>query len=239
VYENKHKRYQFKLDSVQVFALFASFVVVVSVVFALGVVTGQKLVEKAAGTQSSVAMSGTSSGTSTETVAAVNTKPPEEDYLFQDILLQDPHAIGTTASDKAATEAETSQIKTPEVKTPAVATETTSRLETKQPEEKPKKGSMSAVIDHLGSAKQKPILEKGYTVQVSSVNEKYRADTLLSQLTAKGYDAYLQTVELGAKGTWYRVRVGRFAERAEADTASQRMKEDLGIKGLVILFGAE
>jgi cell division septation protein DedD len=49
-----------------------------------------------------------------------------------------------------------------------------------------------------------------YTLQVGSFSDKGGAQDLVGRLKGKGHEAYLTAVDLGAKGTWYRVRVGRF-----------------------------
>lgn len=56
----------------------------------------------------------------------------------------------------------------------------------------------------------------GFTVQVASYSLKSEAETLRSKLAAKGYHVSITESNLGDKGTWYRVRVGR---HLDADAA--------------------
>ncbi len=63
-------------------------------------------------------------------------------------------------------------------------------------------------------------------VQVYSFKEKARAEAALSALKNKGYSAYIMVSDLGARGTWYRVRVGTFANEAEAKKALERITKD-------------
>lgn len=51
---------------------------------------------------------------------------------------------------------------------------------------------------------------KPYTLQVGSFSDKGSAQELVGRLKGKGHEAYLAAVDMGSKGTWYRVRVGRF-----------------------------
>jgi len=53
-------------------------------------------------------------------------------------------------------------------------------------------------------------------VQVYSFKDKSRADAALQKLKDKGYKTYILVSDLGARGIWYRVRVGTFASEEEA-----------------------
>jgi cell division septation protein DedD len=62
-----------------------------------------------------------------------------------------------------------------------------------------------------------PNLRKKWSVQISASPTKDLADNFVQQLKAKGYDAYV--VEANVKDqTYYRVRVGRFDKREEAES---------------------
>ncbi len=62
-----------------------------------------------------------------------------------------------------------------------------------------------------------------YTIQVSSFSEKKGAETLAQKLKRKGYDAYVTAGEIPQKGTRYRVRIGHYSNRAEAQKAADRI----------------
>lgn len=55
-----------------------------------------------------------------------------------------------------------------------------------------------------------------YTVQLSSHSLKSEAESLKNKLAGKGYSAYIAESNLGSKGTWYRVRVGKGLEQDAA-----------------------
>ena len=57
---------------------------------------------------------------------------------------------------------------------------------------------------------------ESFAIQVYSFKDKVRADAALEKLKAKGYKAYVMVSDLGARGIWYRVRVGSFTNEAEA-----------------------
>jgi cell division septation protein DedD len=65
-------------------------------------------------------------------------------------------------------------------------------------------------------------LSKKWSVQISATPAKDIADTLVQRLKDKGYDGYVVQAEV--KGlTYYRVRVGHFAAREEAESVRQSL----------------
>ncbi|MEI8011403.1 MAG: SPOR domain-containing protein [Candidatus Omnitrophota bacterium] len=65
-----------------------------------------------------------------------------------------------------------------------------------------------------------------YAVQVASFKDKVRADVVLKQLKDKGYSAYVMMSDLGARGVFYRVRVGSFATEEEAKKNHEAINRD-------------
>ena len=54
------------------------------------------------------------------------------------------------------------------------------------------------------------------TIQVASLKDPKAADKLVTKLKKKGYAAYKTTADISGKGTWHRVRIGYFKNRADA-----------------------
>ncbi len=65
----------------------------------------------------------------------------------------------------------------------------------------------------------------GYTVQVASLKDQAAAAKMAAALAARGLEAYQIKVDLGPKGTWYRVRVGRFGDLKAARKMVERLKK--------------
>jgi len=69
----------------------------------------------------------------------------------------------------------------------------------------------------------------GFLVQVASYPSEADATAAFASLKQKngallsGYSANIKKVDLGAKGTWYRLRVGPFADKAGAAAAAARL----------------
>ena len=76
-------------------------------------------------------------------------------------------------------------------------------------------------------AEEKPILslEKKFTIQVASFQDKARAEIVASSLKQKGYQPAISPKELPEKGTWYRVFVGDFDTEEEARSLLEKLKE--------------
>lgn len=65
-----------------------------------------------------------------------------------------------------------------------------------------------------------------YTIQVASSKNKAGAETTLNAVKAKGYPAFLAQKDLGQKGMWYRVYVGNFQTRKEAEAYLPKVRQD-------------
>ena len=85
-------------------------------------------------------------------------------------------------------------------------------------------GVSDAVIDPGLRSPAGPVSGGKFTVQVASYREKGDARELADRLTRKGYQAFVAEAEIPGKGTWYRVRVGRFGTRKEAASFGENLK---------------
>jgi cell division septation protein DedD len=65
-----------------------------------------------------------------------------------------------------------------------------------------------------------------FTIQVASLKDSGIADKLVSRLKKGGYPAYRSIGKVPGKGIWYRVRVGYFNSRSEADPTLKRLKKE-------------
>lgn len=79
----------------------------------------------------------------------------------------------------------------------------------------------------------KPVVSKpvavasgSYIVQVAAVKQREGANGLRDRMKKKGYAAFVETADLGAKGIWYRVYAGPFGSRTDADQAVRSLKAD-------------
>jgi len=72
-----------------------------------------------------------------------------------------------------------------------------------------------------------------FTVQTASGKEKKSAEKAVKALINKGYPAYVAISEIPGKGTWYRVRIGEFKDRKEAEKTLSKLGKDK-IKGIIV-----
>jgi len=62
----------------------------------------------------------------------------------------------------------------------------------------------------------------GFTVQLAAYETPQEAAALISSLKSKGFEAFHQRAQVGAK-TWYRVRVGLHSSREAAEQEAERL----------------
>jgi hypothetical protein len=72
------------------------------------------------------------------------------------------------------------------------------------------------------------------TVQVASLQDAKDASEMVRLLKRKGYEAYSVTFSLPEKGTYHRVRVGRFVDFSEASRVATRLEGE-GFKVIIFL----
>jgi cell division septation protein DedD len=65
----------------------------------------------------------------------------------------------------------------------------------------------------------------GFALQITALREKGEAETIARRLSTKGYSAYVLTPSKGAP-SYYRVRVGKFKTRGEAEAMATRLQKE-------------
>ncbi len=66
----------------------------------------------------------------------------------------------------------------------------------------------------------------GYVVQVAALQVRGEADTIAKRLSGKGYPAYVTAPASGASAPIYRVRVGKYKSRREAEQVAARLERE-------------
>jgi cell division septation protein DedD len=72
-----------------------------------------------------------------------------------------------------------------------------------------------------------------FTINVASFRKKVRAERFMENLKKKGYKAFVAEASIPKRGTWYRVSVGRFPSRGEAEALVRTFKEKEGLDSFV------
>jgi cell division septation protein DedD len=73
----------------------------------------------------------------------------------------------------------------------------------------------------------------GYAIQVAALRGRGEADAIVRRLSGKGYPAYVLAPARGAP-TVYRVRVGKYKDRREADSVAARLQREEQFKPWVV-----
>jgi DedD protein len=71
--------------------------------------------------------------------------------------------------------------------------------------------------------------DKGYAVQIAAVNARSEADAMAKRLASKGYSAYV-LAPAGGTPPVYRVRVGKFPTKREAETVAAKLQKEEQLK---------
>lgn len=93
-------------------------------------------------------------------------------------------------------------------------------IDTKQPSHPAPSDTGSQPESHSASSP-----EKVWTVQVMAISNATRAQTWVQRLLAAGYDTYLETQRYPNQ-TLYRVRIGRYATREQADKTRKKLASE-------------
>lgn len=63
-----------------------------------------------------------------------------------------------------------------------------------------------------------------FTIQVASAQKRSGAEEVVNRLQKEGMSGFIVAKDLGVKGTWYRVYVGRFSTKEEANQTLEKVK---------------
>ena len=73
----------------------------------------------------------------------------------------------------------------------------------------------------------------GFAIQVAALRQRAEADSVVRGLTGKGYPAYVMTPDSGAPAV-FRVRVGKFKDRHDAETVAARLQKEEQFKPWIV-----
>ncbi len=227
------------LDNRQIVSFVIGALVVLGVVFALGVLVGKQLAVSSMPVASAgdplALIDAKEKVRSGDSVAGTGElSPAKPDNLTFAAELSKTPKPGTSPVEPTRP-AETPAAK---AKPPERAGETASEKTASKPAEKPraddsgKRGEgLAAAFD---KASGKAVGGDGqYCLQVGSLPSREEADRLSAKLTAKGFSPYVVEADPVGKGHVYRVRVGSYATRDDADAALKAFKKKSTLHAMV------
>jgi cell division septation protein DedD len=74
-----------------------------------------------------------------------------------------------------------------------------------------------------------------YSLQIGSFERPDEAAFLIMRLKRKGYDAYQKTEQVPSIGEKYRVRLGHFSSREQADKFAENLKKKEGLDSYICI----
>jgi cell division septation protein DedD len=74
---------------------------------------------------------------------------------------------------------------------------------------------------------------EGYAIQVAALRQRAEADGVVRSLLTKGYSAYVMAPDPGAPAV-FRVRVGKFKDRREAESVAARLQKEEQFKPWIV-----
>jgi DedD protein len=228
---------EIQLSGKQIVFLFMSLVVVAVVIFLLGVSVGR-------GVRSPGAAEAAQGTAPTDTVATVGTPPPTQtspgDLKYHSMLQGQPgQAGGSTATPPPAgpppsnppaqTDPVPTEPQTPPTPPPGPAT-TSGRTAGAGPAQPAAGTSGRGVTPPPPSPAPAPTPPKpgGWMVQVGAFRSRENAESLVAQLKRKGHAATIVR-NAAVPNAPHIVRVGPFADRAEADRAAAVLAKEQGV----------
>ncbi len=148
----------------------------------------------------------TSSPTPTETQIVKNTPT----------VVQTPDKPITSPTPTTASPTPKASVSPTTSPTPKATASATPKI-TPTPKATDKPSTAGSLPDSLAGAGK-------YTVQVRATQSQGEAESIGKKLRSTGAEVYVVRADLGAKGIWYRVRVGRYQSFAEAQRAGAELK---------------
>jgi cell division septation protein DedD len=233
------EKYELSLDNRQIVTITVASLVVLGGVFTLGVVVGKKLSAETA----AIAQQQPTDllGQLDRKTEALETVKADAALTFQDELTRkQPTPVVEAPIAKPVEAPKPAEVAKIEVKPIelAVAPKPEPKPEPVKPVDEPKLPETpkaepvatrtvdgGGLKEAFGKVQRAPVdtaADGSWTVQLSAYQDKSEAERFAAGLRDKGYAPYIVEANIPGKGTWYRVRMGRFASK---DAASRYMDD--------------
>lgn len=234
------EKYELSIDNRQIVSMTVGGLIVVSAVFALGVVVGKKLAAEdpaahaapdllSALDQRAAAMDSMQKKDASLTFQDELTKRPEPMIEAKPIEAPKPVAVAVAEPKPEPVVVPQKPFEVPvvEAKTEAVPTrineDAGALRDAIARAQKPERAEPKPETAHDGN----------FTLQLSAFQDRGEADRFAANLRDKGYAPFIVEATLPAKGTWYRVRMGRFPTRDAAGRYLADFKRETSIDAIV------
>ncbi|MBL8951430.1 MAG: SPOR domain-containing protein [Myxococcaceae bacterium] len=217
------EKYELSLDTRQILTLTFVGVIALGGVFVLGVAVGKKLASEDAISQPA------------DLLSQLDAKSAEPRLTYQDELTKD------APKPKPPPPAPVAVVAPPEEPKPAPAPPPPAPA-AEEPKPEPVAVPTRTVERDAGDLKeaiaraQKPAeasADGSWTLQLSAYQDKAEADRFAADLRGKGYAPYVVEAHIAGKGTWHRVRMGRFPSKDAAARYLSDFQRETSIQAIV------
>ncbi|MBU1170299.1 MAG: SPOR domain-containing protein [Proteobacteria bacterium] len=144
------------------------------------------------------------------------------DFVFFKELNKDVDNEKPQSTARSATKIKSVVKQKKDIIKPAITKKEPVKLaETPKPDVKPE-----APSSHVFDPGKKDPAQFKYTIQAASLKESHDADKMVAKLTKMGYPAYWVKGLVRDKEVWFRVRIGAFKDKIDAEPTLGRLKKD-------------
>lgn len=230
------EKYELSLDNRQIVSLTVVGLVVVGSVFTLGIVVGKKLAvddQAAAAPDLLTALD--------QKAAAIDSMKKDASLTFQEELTKKPAPLVEAKpieAPKAVEELPAPPPPKPEL--PVVVMKASVAEPVVKAEPVPTRinedaGALRDAFARAAKVESKPETspDGAFTLQLSAFQDRAEADRFAASLRDKGYAPFIVEANLAAKGTWFRVRMGRFPTKDAAGRYLADFKRETSIDAIV------
>lgn len=206
---------EIQLNGKQLFFLFMAVVVVSVVIFLCGVLVGRGVRAEVVPIQAQ--------STPAPTDAVAPAPPPGSTPRTANEDLSYPNRL-------ASREAPVEELRAPDAPARTAAPAAASRARDAEPAVvAPAPGAAASAASAGGTEPA----GAGFAIQVAALRQRAEADSVVRGLTTKGYPAYVMTPDAGAPAV-FRVRVGKFKDRHDAETVAARLQKEEQFKPWIV-----
>jgi len=239
--------HEIQLNGKQLVFLFMAATVVSVVIFLCGVLVGRGVRAERSGEAESAELSNVADPASQAAAAtpapllpgsdptAAAAPPAKEELTYQDRLGNEapvkeeltpqPSAMLKPIERPAASAPATSAPPVKAAATPPPAAKEPAKEAPKPPAPAAAKTAVKEPAPAPAAAAGGEPTGAGYAVQIAALNIRSEADAIAKRLSSKGYQAYVMSPAIGTPQI-YRVRIGKFGSRREAETIATKLEKE-------------
>jgi cell division septation protein DedD len=195
--------------------LFMSATVVAVVIFLAGVMVGRGV--RSPASDAAAAATEEAIDPTAPVTATASTTSDGASAATQETLTYPSRLEGETPPDETLFDVPEEQVDTP-APAPAPAAKAPSPAPAARP------AAAAAVAESAAKTAAAEPPGNGFVVQVAATSQRSEADTIANRLVAKGYPAFVTTPASGPR--MFRVRVGKYEDRLEADRVAGRLQRE-------------